>query len=567
MENNELRIDKKKVDLIKELCLIFEGSKKWLVIYKALNNFIAKHPNDISPDVFLRYSNNKLDPDSSTLQRAFGSKSPYFITIRNNEYLDRLLDEYIKFYQNERSNKEQSRTNNNNDERMFQPSELNVKSTAINSDNSNDRVSLKGSNHFNIPLRPSYFIGREKKLKEIHARLTNPLKRENILLLSGVGGMGKTTIMQEYLYMNNCRTHFNYIIVTSVNRDLESAFVSAADVALNVGVKDIVLQEEKLNAVLRKMKTCEGENLFVVDNINEQDYEDLLKMKSIFSSTGWKFLITSRVLPDDFSILKVDELELSEALYLFVYHYLPDHIDQIDNNTLDGFISKSGIRNDIELLLQHIARHTLLIELLGKLGKKKGISASQLFNHLKDQDLKHPGLERIITIGSHADSSFRRELNKTTLFNYILSIFDPDYLLKDEGDSIKNAENENKASMLRFFSVLPADDILIEDLKKLWEVDPQHENTFEDRLDELKQIGWLQGKQEKIMLDENIQNLSYKMHPLVQEVVFEKLKPDIQNCRPLVKAINKILPTLASHPQQYQQYAKSVIDNLNLLNK
>ncbi|WP_315823906.1 hypothetical protein [Paraflavitalea speifideaquila] len=121
--------------------------------------------------------------------------------------------------------------------------------------------------------------------------------------------------------------------------------------------------------------------------------------------------------------------------------------------------------------------------------------------------------------------------------------------------------------MLRFFSVLPSSDIPIGDLKVLWRVPEEGANVFEDRLDEIKQIGWIQGKQQIEPVELRWQNLAYKMHPLVKEVVYKKLKPDISTCRPLVLTVTEILSGALRNPQAYQGYAESIIDKLDLLHK
>ena len=242
---------------------------------------------------------------------------------------------------------------------------------------------------------------------------------------------------------------------------------------------------------------------------------------------------------------------------------MPDNIDRNDIKALDKIVYEQG--KDLKNLLQKTARHTLLLELLAKTGKKKSLTVSALVNILNRQDLKDEQIARDISIGAHAESTFREHLGKTTLHKYMLSIFDTDYLVNATGNKALDHENGKKSEMLQFFSVLPSEDIPILDLKKLWSVEPDAENDFEDRLDELKQIGWLQDKQE--YANQRLQHLSYKMHPLVQEVVYEKLKPGIGSCKPLIKTLTEILPQLKSQPQKFQSYAKSAIDKLGLLNK
>lgn len=417
---------------------------------------------------------------------------------------------------------------------------------------------------YDVPARPTYFIGRQEMLKDVHHMLTENSGRHNILLLNGIGGMGKTTLMQEYLNTDNYVAHFNNLIVISVNRNLENAFITGVDRALTINAKEIILHEDKINAVTNVLKASEGNNLFVIDNINEYDYKDLLRMIPVFNVTRWKFLITTRTAPDadDIEILPVDELNIDDAVLLFAYHFVPDNIDRRNEASLNRYITDNKLRKDIELLLEYFSRHTLLTELLAKTGKKKGISVFQLLEILQTQDLKDARLERTITIGRHSELA-SKELRQTTLYNYIFNLFDTDYLVKSTGDKAQDIENKEKVTLLKYFSVLPSEDIPLEDMKTLCAITPEMENVFEDRLDELKQIGWLQGKQQTG--SGHFQNIAFSMHPLVQQVVYDKLRPTISCCKPLLETINGILPRIKSYPQKYQNYAKSVIDKLNYL--
>ncbi|MFN0200976.1 MAG: NB-ARC domain-containing protein [Bacteroidia bacterium] len=392
--------------------------------------------------------------------------------------------------------------------------------------------------HHKIPLRPSYFIGREKKLQEIHDFFLQNAQKQPILLLSGIGGMGKTTLMQEYLYQRTCQSHFQRIIYVSVDKNLKSAFIAAVAEAFQIDLRTIHRTEDQLATIKNALSRCEGNNLIVIDNLNQSDLDDLRKMKQHFEETKWQYLITTRTQPDGFRFVSVDELAEEEAYVLFEHHYQP----------------QKDTKEAILALLTHILRHTLLTELLAKVGKKKGLVATQLLDLLKNGDLKNEGLQRTIEIGDNALHGHRQQLSRTSLHTYLLSLFEPE-LVDAEGQT-----------MLRFFSVLPSEDMPIGDLKVLWRVEKSEENPFEDRLDELQQSGWLQNKY-KARETPDEQTLAFKMHPLVQEVVYDLLQPNINNVRPLVLTITQILAQPLNFSHSYQRHAKSVIDKLNLLNQ
>ncbi|WP_315823905.1 hypothetical protein [Paraflavitalea speifideaquila] len=98
----------------------------------------------------------------------------------------------------------------------------------------------------------------------------------------------------------------------------------------------------------------------MIDNVNERDFEDLRNMRTAFIQTGWKFLITTRTAPDEFVAMDVDELDMEDAVLLFVYHNTTTQIDHIDpariNEQLRNVIDQEGIKANVEKLLTHIVK-------------------------------------------------------------------------------------------------------------------------------------------------------------------------------------------------------------------
>lgn len=416
---------------------------------------------------------------------------------------------------------------------------------------------------YNMPPRPDYCIGREEELSALHNLLNSA--PASIVLLRGVGGMGKTTLMQEYLHRQGADTYYDRIIVITVNGDLQGAFVKGANNALKLGAETAILQEDKLDIVVNGMQQLKGNNLFVVDNINEQDHRSLVMMRSYFAATQWTYLVTTRTAPDGFVEFPVLELGEEAATLLFVYHYVRDKsINRKDVTALEGYISKYNLKRDIHHLLDHTNSHTLLVELLGRVGNKRQLSVPHLLKHLQEEDFRHPGLRHEITIGSHADNTFRKELTISTLEAYLLSLFDIRYL-QEEG-----VENEQKLTALRYFSILPHEDIELPDLKELWNVPGEEEVRFENRLEVLKQEGWLQGKERKRADQKDyLLLLTYKMHELVQQVVHNKLKPDVSNCSAIIRHLTMLVneKRTSGVGKKYRTYAAFMLECLHSLQR
>jgi tetratricopeptide (TPR) repeat protein len=102
-------------------------------------------------------------------------------------------------------------------------------------------------------------------------------------------------------------------------------------------------------------------------------------------------------------------------------------------------------------------------------------------------------------------------------------------------------------------------DIPLDHLKRIFAVDAEDENQFEDNLEDLFQEGWLNQKRET-QEQENI--ITYKMHALVQDVVFEKLKPDEENCGLIIDSLSDIMQEHLTISYDYIIYAQAVTDKI-----
>ncbi|MCX6316608.1 MAG: NB-ARC domain-containing protein [Bacteroidetes bacterium] len=441
-----------------------------------------------------------------------------------------------------------------------------------------DTLGLKESVsiHYNIPIRPRFFIGRETFLQEIHNTLTNKSIRVDVLLLKGIGGMGKTTLVQEYLYSDHCLNSFDKIIYASVNKNLKYSFILTVSLALGLEEKRKNLDMEKhldlekqLEMVKSEMKKIKGNNLLVIDNVIQQDYKELEEMYLSFNETGWKILITTRAAPDMYAFLDVSELEIEDAMLLFAFYYTKENMTIVPDNErkyrLEKYIAEQGIEANLKKLLEIICCHTLLTELLAKTGNNRGLSVKSIISAYLEKKTNHKNLKaKIWREPPHYEG---KSLSKATLHEYMLNLFETAYLVEITGDKEADDENEAIATMLRFFSVLPPHDIPVADLLILWRIEENSENAFVGRLHEIMQTGWIQEKQQILQGEDDSRNLAYRMHQLVQDVVYEKLGPDSDNCAPLVETITDILRKVIIYPERFQQYAKAAADKIDLLDE
>ena len=336
-----------------------------------------------------------------------------------------------------------------------------------------------------------------------------------------MGGIGKTTLAYAYVNDDTYTKHYNHIawvtVIDNIKDDLTNQ-LSNGDTGFTYNPGEDV--DANLKHLCDVMRHLDGDNLLVIDNAN--DSEDILNNKNTIETFGWKVLFTSRAKPAGTTIIPVEELDSDDAKELFCRFYKRE----IDNELLTK-------------LLARIEYHTLLTELLAKAANKnKRLDIAALYDMVESEGIKAPSLGGKIPIGKHAD---QREIEKEQkLYNYILAIFDLGDLSKDEEE------------YLRYFSVLPSTTIAANDLFDFFKIEEGNETTFYDVLDELVKKGWLQ----------EIKN-SYKIHPLIQTVGREKLKPDAKNCSILIHAFSwKLYTEPGDNPLDrtiFIPYAESIL--------
>ncbi len=132
---------------------------------------------------------------------------------------------------------------------------------------------------------------------------------------------------------------------------------------------------------------------------------------------------------------------------------------------------------------------------------------------------------------------------QTRLQDYLLTLYEPECL------------DDQWQATLRYFTLLPAADIPLPHLKPLFAIPPEQENEFEDHLDVLYEKGWLERKEAL-----PAQNLpaSYKMHPLMAELIAAKLKPDSAYCAGLVGTLSQLLRAHLTIAWDFLAYAENV---------
>ncbi|MGB0839740.1 MAG: tetratricopeptide repeat protein, partial [Chitinophagales bacterium] len=252
-------------------------------------------------------------------------------------------------------------------------------------------------------------IGQRAILRELHQYL---FKGKQVVLLNGMGGVGKTTVATTYVaeYYDKYQ-HIAW--VTQSGEDLVDSFIRTEGLLKHF---DISLLEKKPEEVFIELMNCfksiESQPcLLVIDDAQPslEEYMDYLP-----TQPHWHILATSREYIQGFNLVTVGFLTEKQAVALFKKHYTRQKLNE-------DFLRE---------LVSNLDYHTLAIEILAKTAQRNQISPQKLLTALQT-DLK----AGVYT--SHSGKKVER------LLSYLCSVFEEQKL------------NDNEVHLLLQFACLP----------------------------------------------------------------------------------------------------------------
>lgn len=405
------------------------------------------------------------------------------------------------------------------------------------------KSSLGKNQKINFPViqQPKYFTGRDDLLNNLHQRL----QKSETVLVNGLDGIGKSTLVK--MYANRYQQDYKHIAYIFVQSSLMLDVVNFMQKYLQLKLAKNSLLERQFKQVISALQRIEGQNLLILDHVNNE--KELIKLNKILQVSGWRVIIASNSESDKYATLTVNPLSETNAIELFKQHY-PLKIEA----------------NKLTTLLATINYHTLLIELTAKIASEQKLNISQLLTIL-EQKADAQILQRI---------KISSQLNKqqSELYKYFLNLSSLNKLAKTEQinkptKSILNRFKLNKLSetksnnklneieqqILRYFSILPTKYISLNDLKQLFIITEEQENKFENALNHLYQLGWL-------ILQAESQTIAYKMHTLVQNVMFVKLQVSLAKCTNLIFMLSKLMQANLEANCRFHHCAQAVTQKL-----
>jgi len=312
-------------------------------------------------------------------------------------------------------------------------------------------------------------IGRETELKEIDKRLNSS---NSLLLINGIGGIGKSTIASYYLHSQKEKLDY-YGFFEGVD-----SFLIELRSRLDIKAEK---EQDAFMEALTKLSALKGNKLLVIDDVKDtEENQDKIEKILALENSGYKILLTSREEIEDVEQYYLDVLSIDDAKRLF------NSIYEVEDEIL------------LEEILEYLDCHAFFVEMTAKTLKSKRTLTPELIKEKFENG-------EFSTIKRKRKESFNDYLNK--LFSF------------DELD-------DEEILMLKQLSVLPSIEIEFEELEYILNMSQNNDNNelihfhkndsedFEEILIDICEKGWIS----------SIGN-SYKLHQIVKEYILSFHRP------------------------------------------
>ncbi len=329
-----------------------------------------------------------------------------------------------------------------------------------------------------IPAPCRHFCGRDAELSVLHDLLNEHSK----VFIRGIPGIGKSELAKTYAKQHKADyTNIVHLYCTGSLRE---------DIARMAFVDDLSddTDEVRYQRHARFLQTLKEDTLLIVDNFNvTAEEDDLLAEVMVYRC---KVLFTTRCRFEEYPMLELSEI-----------------IDKQTLLRLMGCFYSEAERHRETLLciIDAVHNHTLAVELAARLLETGMLEPHALLAKLQAEKAAFADSD---TINIHKDG----HSTKATYYRHIHTLFSLHQLA---------AADQN---VMRSLCLTPPNGISARVLAK-W----LRQNNL-NTINGLIEMGFVQSQPGRIVA----------LHPLVQEIALEELKPSIQNCRTLLDSLHEI---------------------------
>lgn len=275
-------------------------------------------------------------------------------------------------------------------------------------------MELLNQKDYIIPVLPPVspdFVGRDTEIRQI----AESLQRGRVLYLTGVGGIGKTTLVKNYIARN--RTDYEVIVYLEYDGDIQHTFCD--DMQIQISTVSRQDGESLADYFLRKLKAfkriCGGRRvLFVLDNFTDRLTKDLSRI----IDCGYDTIIATRNKPpkNSFPFIEVGAIADISALFRLIALNLERTPTKEERLCFDEIITLvQGHTLVLELIARQIAAGRLDIHTALGIIRENGFSrfSGEKVGNIKDGEEVYDTLEAIIS--ALFDASALRKESRLTL--------------------------------------------------------------------------------------------------------------------------------------------------------
>lgn len=332
------------------------------------------------------------------------------------------------------------------------------------------------NNHVPTPCR--HFCGREEELSVLHDLLNEHSK----VFISSIPGIGKSELAKAYAKQHKADyTNIVHLYYTGSLRE----DITRMDFVDDLADDDTDMRYQRHARFLRTLKE---DTLLIVDNFNATaDEDDLLAEVMAYRC---KVLFTTRCRFDEYPMLELHEISDTQTrLHL-----------------MGCFYTEAGHHQDTLLhIIDAVHSHTLAVELAARLLETGILAPHALLAKLQAEKAAFNVAD---TVNIHKDGYS----TKATYYRHIHTLFSL-YQLATADQNV-----------MRSLCFTPPNGISARLLAK-W----LRQNNL-NTINGLIEMGFVQAQPGRIIA----------LHPLVQEIALEELKPSITNCRTLLDSLQGI---------------------------
>lgn len=268
-----------------------------------------------------------------------------------------------------------------------------------------DAIKICSTDEYILPkesISDIYFVGRNNELEEIHKQLQGNTK---VVFIHGFGGIGKTELAKKYV--QRYKDQYDVTVFDKFNekKGIEQ-FVQNISIKSNKSVYDNNNVEDKDDKWKEVEKLCTEKTLFVIDNFDVDDDENLEKLLS------WKakFIFTSRndhsdICSEDIYQIELNAMNTDELITLFVHEFGRDLSEEEDS-----YVRK---------IFREFDNYTMMVPLIAKQLRASDMSLAAFWDKIDSEGLSGFGddTERV----KHRKDG---KLTQATLLGHMNHLFD-----------------------------------------------------------------------------------------------------------------------------------------------